>query len=246
MSRFVRVLLVAALVTQIGCGVIQRPGWRKPWGKGTWIPALVCGAVGAGVGVWIQHERPGKTTIRNAQGDTLEIEDDEDLWKGAVIGAPAGAVLCALLGHIFLDPPQPDLPPPPVMAEVAPPAPEPAPPPPAVVRKRIVLRGVNFDYDRSEIKPEFRPVLDEAVLSLGENPDVRLVIEGHTDDRGTNEYNQALSVRRAESVFRYLVNKGLQPERLRLEGFGETRPVASNDDESGRAQNRRVELKVLE
>jgi outer membrane protein OmpA-like peptidoglycan-associated protein len=113
-----------------------------------------------------------------------------------------------------------------------------------VVRRRIVLRGVNFDFNRADIRPDSRPILDQAVDVLRENEDVHVVVEGHTDAVGTDEYNRALSVRRAEAVFRYLVNRGIPPERLRVEGFGESRPVASNDDEAGRAQNRRVELRV--
>jgi OOP family OmpA-OmpF porin len=67
-------------------------------------------------------------------------------------------------------------------------------------------------------------------------------VEGHTDWIGSEEYNQALSVRRAEAVYRYLVNRGVEPERFTVEGFGKSRPIASNDTEAGRAQNRRVEL----
>ena len=233
-------LLLLVLALQAGCGFVQRPGWRKPWGMGTWIPALVCGAAGAGIGVAIQNERPGCSTI-TLDGQRFRDCDDEDLWKGAVIGAPVGAVVCALLGHVFLDPPiEIEEPPPPLaMPE---PTPEPAPEP--VVRRRIVLRGVNFDFNRADIRPDSRPILDQAVDVLRENEDVHVVVEGHTDAIGTDEYNRALSVRRAEAVFRYLVNRGIPPERLRVEGFGESRPVASNDDEAGRAQNRRVELRV--
>ena len=67
-------------------------------------------------------------------------------------------------------------------------------------------------------------------------------MKGFTDSIGSAEYNQALSLRRAEAVYRYLVNQGVDPERLTVEGFGKTNPVASNDTEAGRAQNRRVEL----
>jgi len=86
--RLVAVFLLLAVALQAGCGAIQKPGWRKPWGKGTWIPALVCGAIGAGVGVAIQNERPGCSTI-TIDGKRFRDCDDEDLWKGAVIGAPS-------------------------------------------------------------------------------------------------------------------------------------------------------------
>jgi outer membrane protein OmpA-like peptidoglycan-associated protein len=71
------------------------------------------------------------------------------------------------------------------------------------------------------------------------------VAEGHTDAIGSDAYNQSLSERRAEAVRRYLINGGITPERIRTEGFGESRPVASNETDEGRAQNRRVELRVL-
>jgi outer membrane protein OmpA-like peptidoglycan-associated protein len=238
--RGIAAVLVLALLVQAGCGAIQRPSWRKPWGKGTWIPALVCSAVGAGIGVAIQHERPGCSTV-TINGNRSRSCDDEDLWKGAVIGAPIGAAVCALLGHVFLDPaPEIEEPPPP---PPPPPAPEPTPEP--VIRRRLVLRGVNFDFNRAEIRPDSGPILDQAVDILNENPDVLVVCEGHTDAIGSEEYNQALSVRRAEAVFRYLVNRGIAPERLRVEGYGKSRPVAGNETEAGRAQNRRVELRVL-
>lgn len=245
MRRLIRPTLALLLAVQCGCGVFHKPSWNKPWGRGTWIPALVCGAVGAGVGVAIQDVRTGKSTIRVDGQTVVEVEDDKDYWKGAVIGAPAGALLCALLGHVFIDPPPPELPPPPppIVPEETP---EPTPvPTPGTTVKRIVLRGVNFDYDSAEIRPVDRPVLDEAVRQLTDQTQIAIAIEGHTDSKGTDEYNQGLSVRRAESVFRYLVNKGLAPERMRAEGFGESRPVADNETDSGRAQNRRVELRVL-
>jgi OOP family OmpA-OmpF porin len=111
-----------------------------------------------------------------------------------------------------------------------------------VVKQRIVLRGVNFAFNSAELQPAALPVLDQAAEILKANPGVDVKVEGHTDSIGSEEYNQALSVRRAESVYRYLVNRGVDPERFRVEGFGKTRPIASNDTEAGRAQNRRVEL----
>src|SRR6185295_5539536 len=124
-----------------------------------------------------------------------------------------------------------------------PPPPEPTPAAiPPVTKQRIVLRGVNFAFNSAEIEPAARPVLDQAAELLKENPGVDVRVEGHTDAIGSDEYNRELSVRRAEAVYRYLVNRGIDPERFTVEGFGKTRPIASNDTESGRAQNRRVEL----
>ena len=228
-------LLVAALSAQ-GCATMQHPSWKKPVGKWTYIPAALCAMAGTGIGYYIQDQRPGHSCLTR-NGQTQCVEDDPEHWKGALIGAAAGAVLCGVLGHVFLDP-EPEAPPPP------PPAVEAPPPAPPVVRQRIVLRGVTFDFNKSAIRADSRPVLDEAVQTLSANRSIHIVIEGHTDAIGSDEYNQALSVERAEAVYRYLVNAGIDPERLRTVGFGKTRPVADNATESGRAQNRRVELRT--
>lgn len=139
--------------------------------------------------------------------------------------------------HRFLPPPPAPPPPPPVVAQAP-------PPPPAPMKKKLVLRGVNFDFDKSDIRADARPILDEAAATLKDAGAVAVVVDGHTDARGTDEYNQALSLRRANSVRSYLIGKGIDASRMTVEGFGESRPVASNDTDEGRAQNRRVELRV--
>jgi outer membrane protein OmpA-like peptidoglycan-associated protein len=123
------------------------------------------------------------------------------------------------------------------------PMPKPAPPPPP---KMIELRGVHFAFDSAQITPEGQRILDEQVETLKENPGLKVEIAGHTDAIGTDAYNQGLSERRAQSVKGYLVSKGIAAGRLKTVGYGETRPIASNDTEAGRAQNRRVELKIIE
>lgn len=128
---------------------------------------------------------------------------------------------------------------------VEPPPPPPPPPPAPVAKRRIILRGVNFDFDKSNIRPDARPVLDEAIRTLKEEPNIRVRIEGHTDSIGTEQYNERLSQRRAESVRAYLIDGGIAPSRLEAVGFGERDPVASNDTADGRAQNRRAELEVI-
>jgi OOP family OmpA-OmpF porin len=115
-----------------------------------------------------------------------------------------------------------------------------APPPP----RKIVLRGVNFDFDKSEIRPEDEAVLDAAIEALKETPRARVRISGYTDSIGTMEYNEALSIRRANTVKDFLVNAGIDADRLEPAGYGLTKPVASNDTGDGRAQNRRVEFEV--
>lgn len=108
----------------------------------------------------------------------------------------------------------------------------------------LILRGIQFDFDKSNIKPEWRVVLDEGAQTLAKRPNVRIMIEGHCDGIGTVPYNQALSERRAKAVFDYFAGKGISPARMQALGHGKLRPKATNDTEEGRAINRRVELKV--
>lgn len=134
-------------------------------------------------------------------------------------------------------------PPPPPPKVVAAPAPTPAPAPPA--KKKIVLRGVNFDFDKASIRADSRPVLDEAVQTLKAESAITITAEGHTDSVGAEPYNQQLSERRAAAVRDYLVKGGIDAARIQTQGLGESQPVASNDTADGRAQNRRVELRVV-
>ena len=250
-SRLLRGALALLLLVQFGCsaanrpGWLQEPGWNKPWTYRSGVASAVCAAIGAGAGVGIQQARTSCATVTVGSDKTQDCQslgnsNDSTFWVwGALIGAASGAVLCGVLGHVFLDPAEEvrvPPPPPPLVAEAAPLAPP--------ITKRIVLRGVNFDFNSSALRPDSLPVLDQGAALLKENRGVEVVVEGHTDGIGSADYNEALSLRRAEAVYRYLVNQGVDPERLHVEGFGKTHPVASNETEAGRAQNRRVELKV--
>jgi outer membrane protein OmpA-like peptidoglycan-associated protein len=130
----------------------------------------------------------------------------------------------------------------PVVAQAPPPPPP--PPAPAPAPKKIVLRGVHFDFNKSTIRPDAKPVLDEAIATLKEEGGIAVIAEGYTDSIGSDAYNMALSIRRADAVRDYLVAGGIAASRVSAEGFGKTNPVASNDTEDGRAQNRRVELRI--
>lgn len=99
-----------------------------------------------------------------------------------------------------------------------------------------------FDYDSSDLKPEAMRALDVHAKDL-QSSGQRVVLEGHTDERGTREYNMALGERRAKAVQRYLVLQGVSPAQLELVSYGEERPVATGSGEEAWAQNRRVELK---
>lgn len=248
-ARWLLVIGLAAATALQGCG-FRRHFIDKRWGKGTYIPAAVCAVVGAGGGIGVQELRRGQgesfAEVRQDGkliGRVHKTGGDYEYWTGALVGAAAGAVVCGLAGHYFFDP-EPEAPPPP-----PPPPPPPTPNPealPSPSSKRLVLRGVNFDYDKSDIRPDSRPVLDEAGEVLATHPQVRISVEGHTDYMGSDAYNEKLSVRRAEAVFRYLVSRGVTPERLEVIGYGEAHPVADNETETGRAENRRVELHVVD
>jgi len=110
----------------------------------------------------------------------------------------------------------------------------------------IDLRGVYFDFDRATLKPEAIAILDEAAELLNHHTKVVVEVAGHTDSIGSEGYNQGLSERRANVVRDYLTGKGVNASRMTAVGYGESRPVASNDTDEGRAENRRTELVVLE
>jgi OmpA-OmpF porin, OOP family len=107
---------------------------------------------------------------------------------------------------------------------------------------RVAVYGILFDLDSAVIRPESKPVLDEVLGVLKSEAAWALTIEGHTDSSGSDAHNQTLSLQRAESVKAYMVANGIAAARLRASGLGESRPVADNATELGRAQNRRVEL----
>ena len=110
----------------------------------------------------------------------------------------------------------------------------------------IELGGVHFDFDKATLKPSALKILDEAAYLLNKHEKVVVEVAGHTDSKGSEEYNQSLSERRATAVKDYLNSKGVKASRLSSRGYGELQPVASNDTEAGRAENRRVELIVLD
>jgi OmpA-OmpF porin, OOP family len=101
---------------------------------------------------------------------------------------------------------------------------------------------VLFDINSAEVKSEAYPMLQESVLIMKKNPDLKVEVDGHTDSTGTAAYNMTLSEKRAEAVKKYFVDQGIDPNRLTTKGFGITKPAASNKTKEGRAKNRRVEL----
>jgi outer membrane protein OmpA-like peptidoglycan-associated protein len=113
-------------------------------------------------------------------------------------------------------------------------------------RKRtLVLEGVTFELNKSRLTLDARKVLDFVAQSIKAHPEAKIEVGGYTDSRGSMAYNQRLSLARARSVRTYLIEQGVPAEQLTAAGYGESKPVASNTTEEGRAQNRRVELRRL-
>lgn len=132
----------------------------------------------------------------------------------------------------------------PAPAYVAPPAPAPVAvaPEAAPVPKKLVLEGVNFDFDESVIRPEDQANIDKDIATLEQWGKVNIEVAGHTDSRGSDEYNMTLSQQRADAVRNHLIKKGIEADRLTAVGYGESQPVADNATDEGRFKNRRVEL----
>lgn len=108
-----------------------------------------------------------------------------------------------------------------------------------------VIRNLNFDVSRDEIKPAYYAILDNIVDILNMNSGLRVEIQGHTDGRGSRVFNEGLSQRRAQAVKMYLIDHGIDGDRLTARGYGPANPIADESTPEGRAQNRRVEIKPL-
>jgi OOP family OmpA-OmpF porin len=109
----------------------------------------------------------------------------------------------------------------------------------------VTLSRIYFEHDRTDFMPRALIQLDQLLAFLHQYPDMTIEIIGHTDNVGSGEYNQNLSIRRSAAVVNWLVKKGISKDRLRSSGFGSTQPVSTNTTSLGRSQNRRVEIKVI-
>ncbi|MFZ4058387.1 MAG: OmpA family protein [Ferruginibacter sp.] len=112
----------------------------------------------------------------------------------------------------------------------------------SILKDGFISLYINFETGKSIIKVESTPIIDQIVEMLKQNPQLNISIEGHTDNLGTAPSNQTLSESRAKSVMNALLSKGIPTNRLKSKGWGQTKPIADNNSESGRAKNRRVEI----
>lgn len=238
MRDFSRALLPVLLVSSVLSGCATTSDGSAPLNQGNWP---VCSAIGGLIG-----------------GGLGAIESSAWAAGGGVAGIVAGGLICYALdgdedGDGVFDrrdrcPGTPantpvkhnGCPLPQYPAAVKTPEPLPA-------EEVITLSDagdVLFEFDKSDLTPQAREQLSGLMDRLKSADVVSIKVAGHTDSKGSDEYNQKLSERRANSVVAYLVSQGLAPGKLSSEGFGESQPVADNSSDEGRAQNRRVEIHI--
>jgi len=221
-SRALAGALVLAL-SMSGCAAMQERRW-------SWC-AVGGGLLGAAIG----GTAGGMLTSEYEGGDGGR---DSEVAAIAAAGAVGGGIIGTLLGHLICDPVETAPPPPP-----PPPVAKPAPPAPGT--KITEIKGPQFDFNKSTIKPDGKRRLDDVVRLMRDNPNLRVVAVGHTDSVGSDAYNMKLGQKRAQAVADYLLSEGVSPSRIDVRSEGESRPVASNATAEGRAENRRVEIIAL-
>ena len=135
-------------------------------------------------------------------------------------------------------------------APVAQPQPQPKPvepvkeePAPAPTPPDYNFKNIQFEFNSGILKTDAYPILDKAAVELKKDPSVKFLLGGHSSAEGTDEHNMSLSVERANSVKTYLINTGVSGDQLAIKGYGESKPISTNNDEAGRVLNRRVEIK---
>lgn len=205
--------------------------WKDRWGGEEAIPECVAEEPGPGDedgdGVTDDKDRcpgtPAGVPVDKVgcplDSDGDGVTDDKDRCPGTMMGARVDQYGCEVSAK---------------------PAPKPKP---VVSKAPMVLKGVNFEFDSAILTPHAKSILDDVANTLkAAKQDV--VIAGHTDSRGSDVYNQNLSERRAKSVVEYLVSRGVPRSSMTAVGYGEARPIDTNDTSAGRAANRRVELQA--
>ncbi len=193
-----------------------------------------------------------EAALAHAEHETHELSSEyhsSHFWMGVKIAKEKALEALKLTPCEKPAPPPPPPPPPPPAPKPAPPAPPPpapAPPPPAP-KPAPVFESIPFNENKSNISPEAAKVVDEDGRILKENPNIRVEIGGHTDSMGSDKAAMAISLKRAESVKKYLMDKfNISSDRLVVKAYGKTKPIADNKTKEGRAKNRRVEIRILQ
>lgn len=119
-------------------------------------------------------------------------------------------------------------------------------PAPVAEQTSFNFNNIQFEFDSAILKTFSYPILDEVARAMRQHPDVKMLLNGHSSQEGTAQHNMSLSVDRANAVKSYLVNAGVDGANLTVKGYGETKPIASNDTDEGRAKNRRVEFRKID
>ena len=216
MKIFQSLLVVLVAISLSACTVQNAPS------------PLSCAIAGAGVGA------AGAAAGYSADGNDRDL--DEVAAAGG-IGAAAGALIgygiCLLIDE-EAPPPPARAPLPKILEDVGDPC-----------EGIVQLQTVNFDFDSDKLRSEILPVLDALAVALQRCPQRLVRVEAHTDSIGSEEYNLALSDRRAAAVYMHLTGAGVPSSMLESKGFGEAEPIATNETEEGRSDNRRVELEPI-
>ena len=113
------------------------------------------------------------------------------------------------------------------------------------IGKKMTLKNIFFDFDKATLKKQSFIELNHVAQFMRENPTVRIELSGHTDYKGSDEYNMTLSTDRAKAALEYLAKKGVPRSRMEYKGYGKTQPIADNKTEEGRAINRRTEIMII-
>ena len=164
--------------------------------------------------------------------------------KLALVFLLAGIIVFSCSGK-----PKPEIIPPPQVEEPTPPPQLPVKEPvvkPVEPEIKLALQTIHFEFDKYDIRPNEREILVKNAEQLMAYPNVRILIEGHCDERGTNEYNMSLGERRAKSTRDFLVTYGIDSSRIEIISYGEERPVDPRHNEEAWAKNRRADFVILE
>jgi outer membrane protein OmpA-like peptidoglycan-associated protein len=217
--------MIAVLVFG-GCASLP----KKKWGMGTTTGALIGAGIGGGAGVGVA------AGINQTEGS--------ELARGGAIGAAVGLIVGGLVGHYVFDE---DITPVPTTEPVAEATPVPVEPAEVEPLGKViaVIDVSRFGFNEATVPPSAFPQLDALAAQLQQRPTEQILLEGHTDDVGSDAYNYALGLRRAEAVRDYLATHGVARDRIAVRSEGKRVPVASNATPEGRAKNRRVEVRSM-